>query len=82
MKPMASAMTWIGGRKQATVSQTPTGPLTHTFGYDYDKVGNLISSVEKDGSGTFIGSITKPAAGDMYSRTDELLGFDLKYKSS
>ncbi|WP_042338625.1 hypothetical protein [Desulfosporosinus youngiae] len=50
-------------RKQATVSKTPTGPISHTFDYDYDKVGNLISSVEKDGSGTFIGSITEPSSG-------------------
>jgi len=70
-----------GRRKQATVSKTPTGPILHTFDYDYDEVGNLISSIEKGSSGTFIGSITKPA-GDMYSKTDQLLGFKLKYLSN
>ena len=69
-------------RKQATVSETPTGPILHTCDYDYDKVGDLISSIEKGNSGAFIESITEPSPGGMDSKTDQLLGFNLKYKAN
>ncbi|AFQ44931.1 hypothetical protein [Desulfosporosinus meridiei] len=36
-----------GRLKQEKVSKTLNGPILHTFDYDYDKVGNLISSIEK-----------------------------------
>jgi len=64
-----------GRRTQATVANGPT--ITHKFDYGYDAVGNLISYIEKGGSDNILGKITKPAAGEMYSKTDQLIGFDL-----
>lgn len=71
-----------GRRKQATASKTLTGQTLYTFDYDYDKVGNLISSIEKGTDGAFVGSIKEPSPGGMYSKTDQLLGFNLKYLSN
>jgi YD repeat-containing protein len=67
-------------RKTATVPNGNT-PVKK-FGYDYDAVGNQTSYTEKDSNDNTLSQIAKPATGDMYSKTDQLLGFDLTYGTS
>lgn len=69
----------LEGQRKSSIVYNPTGQKTHEFSYSYDEVGNLLSTVEKNGSGIVIGEFAKPTGNTMYSHINLIQGFDLKY---